>query len=189
MRSFVFESMPARVVFAENAIEHLPREIEQLGARRALVLSTPQQEALATDISRRLGQRSVGVYPHAMMHVPIEVARTARDEAIRLGADCVVAAGGGSTVGLGKAIALESGLPIVAIPTTYAGSEMTSIYGLTEAGLKKTGRNRRVLPKVVIYDPLLTIDLPVRCQSTAASMPSRTRPRPCTRRIRTRSPR
>src|SRR5256885_1417309 len=110
MRSFVFESMPARVVFAENAIEHLPREIEQLGARRALVLSTPQQEALATDISRRLGQRSVGVYPHAVMHVPIEVARKARDEAVRLGADCVVAVGGGSTVGLGKAIALESGL-------------------------------------------------------------------------------
>ena len=161
MRSFVFESMPARVVFAENAIEHLPREFEQLGARRALVLSTPQQVALATDISRRLGQRSVGVYPHAVMHGPIEVARKARDEAIRLGADCVVAAGGGSTVGLGKAIALESGLPVVAIPTTYAGSEMTSIYGLTEAGMKKTGRNQRVLPKVVIYDPLLTIDLPV----------------------------
>ena len=167
MRSFVFESMPARVVFAENAIEHLPREIEQLGARRALVLSTPQQVALATDISRRLGQRSVGVYPHAVMHVPIEVARKARDEAIRLGADCVVAAGGGSTVGLGKAIALESGLPILAIPTTYAGSEMTSIYGLTEAGLKKTGRNRRVLPKVVIYDPLLTIDLPVAMSITS----------------------
>ena len=167
MRSFVFESMPARVVFAENAIEHLPREIEQLGARRALVLSTPQQEALATDISRRLGQRSVGVFPHAVMHVPIEVAYKARDEAIRLGADCVVAAGGGSTVGLGKAIALESGLPILAIPTTYAGSEMTPIYGLTEAGMKKTGRDRRVLPKVVIYDPLLTIDLPAAMSITS----------------------
>src|SRR5947207_504306 len=161
MRSFVFESMPARVVFAENAIEHLPREIEQLGARRALVLSTPQQVALATDISRRLGQRSVGVYPHAVMHVPIEVARKARDEAIRLGADCVVAAGGGSTVGLGKAIALESGLPILAIPTTYAGSEMTPIYGLTENGLKRTGKDPRVLPRTVIYDPALTLGLPV----------------------------
>jgi maleylacetate reductase len=167
MKSFVFEAMPARVVFAPGAIEHLPREIEQLGARRALVLSTPQQEALATDISQRLGQRSVGIYPHAVMHVPIEVARKARDEAVRLGADCVVAAGGGSTVGLGKAIALESGLPILAIPTTYAGSEMTSIYGLTEAGMKKTGRDRRVLPKVVIYDPLLTIDLPVATSITS----------------------
>jgi len=76
MKTFVFEAMPSRVVFAPNAIEHLPREIEQLGGRRALVLSTPQQEALATDISRRLGQRSVGVYPHAVMHVPVEVAST-----------------------------------------------------------------------------------------------------------------
>ena len=167
MRSFVFESMPARVLFAENAIEHLPREIEQLGARRALVLSTPQQEALATDISRRLGQLSVGVYPHAVMHVPIEVARKARDEAVRLGADCVVAVGGGSTVGLGKAIALQSGLPILAIPTTYAGSEMTPIYGLTEDGMKRTGRDRRVLPKVVIYDPLLTVDLPAAMSITS----------------------
>ncbi len=167
MRSFVFDAMPSRVLFAENAIEHLPREIEQLGARRALVLSTPQQEALATDISRRLGQRSVGVYPHAVMHVPIEVARKARDEAIRLGADCVVAVGGGSTDGLGKAIALQSGLPILAIPTTYAGSEMTPIYGLTEGGAKKTGRDRRVLPKVVIYDPLLTIDLPAAMSITS----------------------
>jgi maleylacetate reductase len=167
MRSFVFEAMPARVVFAANAIEHLPREIEQLGARRALVLSTPQQEALATDISKSLGQRSVGVYPHAAMHVPIEVARKAREEAVRLGADCVVAAGGGSTIGLGKAIALESGLPILAIPTTYAGSEMTSIYGLTEAGIKKTGRDPRVLPKVVIYDPFLTVDLPAAMSITS----------------------
>jgi maleylacetate reductase len=161
MKSFVYEAMPPRVVFAENAIEHLPREIEQLGAKRALVLSTPQQAAMASDISKRLGARSVGIYPHAVMHVPIEVARKAHDEAVRLGADCVVAAGGGSTVGLGKAIALESGLPILAIPTTYAGSEMTPIYGLTEAGLKKTGRDRRVLPRTVIYDPCLTINLPV----------------------------
>jgi maleylacetate reductase len=161
MKSFVYEAMPSRVVFAENAIEHLPCEIEQLGARRALVLSTPQQAAMASDISERLGARSVGIYPHAVMHVPIEVARKAHAEAVRLGADCVVAAGGGSTVGLGKAIALESGLPILAIPTTYAGSEMTPIYGLTDAGLKKTGRDRRVLPRTVIYDPCLTINLPV----------------------------
>jgi len=167
MKSFVYQATPSRVVFAAGAVEHLPREIEWLGARRALVLSTPQQEALATNISQRLGQLSVGIYPRAVMHVPIEVARKARDEAARLGADCVVAAGGGSTVGLGKAIALESGLPILAIPTTYAGSEMTPIYGLTEAGLKKTGRDRRVLPRVVIYDPLLTIDLPVAMSITS----------------------
>jgi alcohol dehydrogenase class IV len=95
------------------------------------------------------------------MHVPIETAREARAEAQRLGADCAVAIGGGSTTGLGKAIALESGLPIIAIPTTYAGSEVTPIYGLTEGGVKRTGKDQRVLPRTVIYDPELTLSLPV----------------------------
>jgi len=95
-----------------------------------------------------------------VMHVPIESAREARAEAQRLGADCAVAIGGGSTTGLGKAIALDSGLPILAIPTTYAGSEMTPIYGITEGGEKKTGRDPRVMPKTVIYDPELTVTLP-----------------------------
>src|SRR5260370_29576416 len=95
------------------------------------------------------------------MHVPIETAQQARDEAKRVGADCCVAIGGGSTTGLAKAIALTSGLPILAIPTTYAGSEMTPIWGLTEGGVKKTGRDVAVLPKTVIYDPALTTSLPV----------------------------
>src|SRR5260370_18659042 len=90
------------------------------------------------------------------MHVPIETAQQARDEAQRLKADCCVAIGGGSTTGLAKAIALTSGLPILAIPTTYAGSGMTPIWGLTEGGVKKTGRDVRVLPNTVIYDPALT---------------------------------
>jgi alcohol dehydrogenase class IV len=125
------------------------------------VLSTPEQKAQAEDVAKRLGTRCAGMFPRAAMHVPIEIARAARDEAKRLGADCAVAIGGGSTTGLGKAIALESALPILAIPTTYAGSEMTPIYGLTEGGLKKTGRDRKVLPKTVIYDPTLTLGLPV----------------------------
>ena len=95
-------------------------------------------------------------------------AREARDEAQRLGADCAVAIGGGSTTGLGKAIALDSGLPILAIPTTYAGSEMTPIYGLTEGGVKKTGRDARVLPRTVIYDPELTLTLPLAMTVTSA---------------------
>jgi len=168
MESFTYDTLPGRVVFGLRAIEHLPREIERLGARRALVLSTPQQQTLAIDISERLGRYSAGIYPHAVMHVPVEVAVKAREEAIRVGADCVVAAGGGSTIGLGKAIALHSSLPILAIPTTYAGSEMTPIYGLTEAGLKKTGRDQRVLPKTVIYDPALTFDLPLPMSITSA---------------------
>jgi alcohol dehydrogenase class IV len=161
MRSFTYTQLPGRVVFGAGALDHLPREIELLGATRALVLSTPEQETQAADVAKRLGTRCAGVFPRAVMHVPIEVARSAREEAKRLGADCAVAIGGGSTTGLGKAIALESALPILAIPTTYAGSEMTPIYGLTEGGLKKTGRDRKVLPKTVIYDPTLTLGLPV----------------------------
>src|ERR1700760_416036 len=101
------------------------------------------------------------------MHVPVETARAARDFAASVGADCAIAIGGGSTTGLGKAIALETSLPIIAIPTTYAGSEMTPIYGLTEAGLKKTGRDMRVLPKTVIYDPQLTVSLPASLSVTS----------------------
>jgi maleylacetate reductase len=153
--------------FGPDALDQLPQEIERLGGERALVLSTPRQQVLAQDIANRLGARCAGIFAGAVMHVPVEIAHAAREEADRLGADCVVTVGGGSTVGLGKAIALHSNLPILAIPTTYAGSEMTPIYGLTEAGLKKTGRDPRVLPKTVIYDPNLTLDLPLSISVTS----------------------
>jgi len=160
MRAFVYNALPSRVVFRVGALDDLADEIERLNAHRALVLSTPEQRASAEDISRRLGARSAGVYAEAVMHVPIETAEAAREVAKSLSADCCVAIGGGSTIGLGKAIALTSDLPILAIPTTFAGSEMTPIYGITEQGRKKTGRDTRVLPKTVIYDPLLTMTLP-----------------------------
>ena len=160
MLNFTYTANPSRVVFGAGALQHLAREIDLLGAKRALVLSTPEQAAAAERVAALLGARAAGVFPRAAMHVPIETAREARAEAQRLGADCAVAIGGGSTTGLGKAIALESGLPILAIPTTYAGSEVTTVFGITEGGVKKTGRDPRVLPKTVIYDPELTLTLP-----------------------------
>jgi maleylacetate reductase len=167
MHAFTYQSLPSRVVFGAGALRHLAREIDALGAKRALVLCTPEQADSAHRVAEMLGDRSAGVFAKAVMHVPIETAREARDEARRLGADCAVAIGGGSTTGLGKAIALDSGLPILAIPTTYAGSEMTSIYGLTEGGVKKTGRDSRVLPRTVIYDPELTLSLPLKMTVTS----------------------
>ncbi|WP_207004502.1 maleylacetate reductase [Trinickia mobilis] len=161
MNPFIFEPKIPRVVFGAGSLRSLTREIDAMQARRALVLSTPAQADQAERVAQILGDRTVGIFPKAVMHVPLELAREARSEADRLGADCMVAIGGGSTIGLGKAIALEGGLPILAIPTTYAGSEMTSIYGLTEAGIKKTGRDTRVLPHTVIYDPELTLSLPL----------------------------
>ncbi len=160
MSPFSFEAHLPRVVFGAGRLSSLGDEVERLGARRAIVLCTPEQAALARDVAARLGSRCAGIFPGAVMHVPIEAARAAREQARALDADCAVAVGGGSTTGLGKAIALESGLPIVAVPTTYAGSEMTPIYGLTEGGEKKTGRDPGVLPRTVIYDPELTLTLP-----------------------------
>ena len=173
MTPFNYTAAPARVVFGAGSLQHLGREIEALGARRALVLSTPEQAASAQRVADLLGSRAAGVYAEARMHVPIETARCAREEARRVGADCAVAIGGGSTTGLGKAIALEaagdaSRFPILAIPTTYAGSEMTPIWGLTEDGVKKTGRDPRVLPAAVIYDPELTLTLPLGLTVTSA---------------------
>ncbi|MGH6893929.1 MAG: maleylacetate reductase [Dongiaceae bacterium] len=162
MRSFAYDQLPCRVVFGVGAFDKLAEETDRLGLSKLLVLSTAGQVRLAEEAARRIGARAVGLYPHAKMRVPVETAQAARAEARKLGADGAVAIGGGSTIGLGKAIALESGLPIVAIPTTYAGSEMTPIYGLTESGAKRTGRDPKVLPRAVIYDPALTLGLPIK---------------------------
>ncbi len=155
------------MVFGTGTLAQLSEEVDRLGAKRALVLSTPQQRADAEKVSAMLGPRAAGVYAEAVMHVPIEIARAAVAEARRVGADCAVTIGGGSTTGLGKAIALESSIPILAIPTTYAGSEVTPIYGITEGGLKKTGRDPRVLPRTVIYDPVLTLGLSAQLTATS----------------------
>ena len=168
MRSFFYTANPSRVVFGPGALQQLGAEIERLGARRALVLSTPEQVDSARRVAELLGERAAGLFPQAVMHVPVETAQQARAEARRLGADCAVAIGGGSTTGLGKAIALDTGLPVIAIPTTYAGSEMTPIWGVTEGGVKKTGRDARVLPRTVIYDPELSLSLPLAMTVTSA---------------------
>jgi maleylacetate reductase len=160
MRDFVYVASAARVIFGAGSLAQLPQEIELLGAHTALVLCTPEQSAEGERVLRLLGTRGAGLFAKAVMHVPIETAREARVLARRMGADCAVAIGGGSTTGLGKAIAMESGLPILAVPTTYAGSEMTPIFGITEAGIKRTGKDPRVLPRTVIYDPELTLSLP-----------------------------
>jgi alcohol dehydrogenase class IV len=167
MLSFVYQGMPSRVIFGVGCLDKLPDEIQKLGATKALVLSTPEQRQSGVEMVARLGARAAGLFDRAMMHVPIETAQAAREEAQRLGADCCVAVGGGSTTGLAKAIALVSTLPILAVPTTYAGSEMTPIWGITEGGRKTTGRDMRVLPRTVLYDPCLTVTMPAMLSATS----------------------
>ena len=168
MSGFTYIANPGRVVFGAGTLAQLPAEAERLGLQRVLVLSTPGHAAAAGRIAALLGTRAAGTFTKAAMHVPVDLANQAVAEARRLGADGTVAIGGGSTTGLAKAVALETGLPIIAIPTTYAGSEVTTMWGLTEGGTKRTGRTLQVLPKTVIYDPDLTLTLPLALTVTSA---------------------
>ena len=164
---FVYTAFPQRIVFGVGSLAKVTEELEGFGASRAMILCTPEQRELAEMVAGSIGTRAVGIYDKAVMHVPMGIVADACEQATSMGADSVVAIGGGSTTGLGKAIALTSILPILAIPTTYAGSEVTPIYGITYSGEKRTGRNPRVLPRTVIYDPLLSVSLSPK--SSAAS--------------------
>jgi maleylacetate reductase len=165
---FTYESLPSRVVFGPGALARVPSELDRLGWRRVLVLVSRGRREQGEQLVAALGDRAAGLFSEARLHVPADVVARARAEAVRLAADGVVALGGGSTVGLGKALSLEPGLAQLAIPTTYAGSEMTPVWGMTDAGMKQTGRDLRVLPRVVVYDPLLTSALPAAVTAASA---------------------
>lgn len=167
IESFTFSGSPATIVFGRGASTSVAERIERIGARRALVLSTPGQERGANALAGALGPLSAGVFAGAVMHTPTDVTANAVDMAKRLGADCLVELGGGSAIGLGKAISWRTGIPQIAIPTTYAGSEVTPILGETEGGLKTTFRDPKILPGTVIYDPDLTLGLPVKVSVTS----------------------
>ncbi|MCK1546586.1 maleylacetate reductase [Bradyrhizobium sp. 147] len=158
--SFTFESLPCRVVFGSGTLASVKAEVERLGGKRALVLTTPQQEAQGKSLGAALGPVYAGLFSGATMHTPVEVTERALAAMKACEADCVVSLGGGSTTGLGKALALRTGVNQLCIPTTYAGSEMTPIVGQTENGLKTTVRDAAVLPETVIYDVELTLTLP-----------------------------
>lgn len=157
---FNYQGLPARVVFGSGTTQKLAEEADRLGLTRLLVLSTPEQSALAEHVRNLLGPRVVGIFSGATMHTPIDVTERALEEVSTLQVDGVVAVGGGSTIGLGKAIALRTDLPQIVIPTTYAGSEMTPILGETQSGRKVTQRGPKIQPEVVVYDVDLTLTLP-----------------------------
>jgi maleylacetate reductase len=147
------------VVFRAGALDDLAPETARLGSR-ALVLCTPGQRALGLHCAGLLGSSAIAVHDKALMHTPADCVRDGVTRATQLDADCLVAIGGGSTIGLAKAIAFERRLPIIAIPTTYSGSEVTPIWGYTDKGIKHVARDAHTQPRTVIYDPLLTLKLP-----------------------------
>ncbi len=158
---FVHDVPASRVVFGNGRLAEVAVEAERLGCSRAMLVSGGPEAQYAARVEQQLGARIVARFTDVVMHVPVPVAQQAIALAAREEVDVIIALGGGSSTGMAKAVALETGLPILAIPTTYAGSEMTSIWGLTENNRKTTGLDPRVLPRTVIYDPELTVSLPV----------------------------
>ena len=158
--NFRYKALPWNVIFGIGALSRLPEELDKLGYSRALVLTTPNQAEIGQQIVDLLGDKVVGLFDRAVMHVPVETVEQATTEVKRLDADCSVSVGGGSTTGLGKALAFNLDLPNIVLPTSYAGSEMTNIWALTKIDRKITRRDNVVVPTLTIYDPVLTLTMP-----------------------------
>jgi maleylacetate reductase len=161
MEPFACDTLPGRVVFGAGAARTvLADEVARLGVSRILLIAAGGGESVARDLAAPLADRIAGTFTGVQPHVPVEVADAARKQAAEVAADAVLSVGGGSATGTAKAVALTTGLPVIAVPTTYAGSEVTPVWGLTEGERKTTGVDARVLPRLVIYDPELTASLP-----------------------------
>jgi maleylacetate reductase len=167
MRAFVHDQAPGRVVFGPGTFARLAEEASRLGLARVLLICTASARGLGDEAADALGPRLAARIGEVRQHVPESDVDAALEVAGKAGTDGLLAIGGGSAVGLAKALALTLGVPIVAVPTTYSGSEMTPFYGISSAGHKHTGRDLRVLPATVVYDPALTVGLPA--DVTAAS--------------------
>jgi maleylacetate reductase len=167
MQAFTYKSLPAHVLFGAGTLARLPGVVAELGGTRALLLSTPQRASQVRALGGLLGNLAVAYFHEATLHTPVEITERAMREVHEHRIDIVVALGGGSTIGLGKAIGLRTDIAQIAIPTTYAGSEMTPIIGQTSNGIKTTQRSIKVLPRAVIYDVELTLGLPPSLSGTS----------------------
>lgn len=156
---FAHETLPQRVVFAAGeSPAAVAREVKALGGSKVMLIASDREREQADPIAEAIPL--VRRHEEVVMHVPVDVARRARQAAVAAGADTLVSVGGGSTTGLAKAVATATGLPIVAVPTTYAGSEATNVWGLTEGETKTTGVDNKALPASVVYDAQLLTTLP-----------------------------
>lgn len=159
MKAFVHEALPGRVVFGSDAVMRVADEVTALGASRVLLIADGGAKLVADVLADRLGSRLAARLDEVRQHVPQELVDTAREIVVGTSPNVIVTIGGGSATGLGKVIAIDTGIPLVVVPTTFAGSEMTPVYGITGEH-KQTGRDVRALPRVVVYDPTLTMGLP-----------------------------
>lgn len=167
MELFEYNAAPARVIFGSGTLSKLPEEGARLKLSAPLLLCTPQQVDQASRLEALLNDGVAGTFAEATMHTPSHITEKALDYAKSRNADSVISIGGGSTIGLGKAISIRTGLPHICIPTTYAGSEMTPILGETQDGKKTTRSDPKILPGTVIYDVDLTMTLPASMSATS----------------------
>ena len=168
VRTFERQVGKSRIVFGAGALTQVADEVARLGGSRALVLSTPGRVDLVATVVEALGESVVGTFDGAAMHTPVDVTERAVSKARAVGADSLVSVGGGSTTGLGKAVAVRTGLPHLVLPTTYAGSEVTPVLGETAGGEKTTRSGPEILPDTVVYDVQLTTSLPWEVTVTSA---------------------
>lgn len=165
--AFRYTGLPANVIFGSGAISFLTKEVRKLNVTRTLIVTTAFQADEAIKLQKILGEKENTIFTRAAMHTPVDVTEKALTLFNNFGADGIIALGGGSSIGLSKALALRTGAPQIVIPTTYAGSEMTTILGQTEDGKKTTQKSLKVLPNVVIYDVDYTLSLPLKMTITS----------------------
>jgi maleylacetate reductase len=184
MTSFTSLTYAQQIIFGPGTINQLGEAVDRFGWQRILICTSASQSrnGQLTTVAAGLGRRLAGVYDRVQPHVPQAQVQEALAQANEWGVDAVVGLGGGSPIGLAKAVAaaleeVRTGrpawatqpteqplVPVIAIPTTYAGSEMTAVYGVTQTTQqgprKMTTSDPKIAPKLVLYDPLLTLDLP-----------------------------
>lgn len=165
---FTYQSFPNKIYFGQGQLKKIASVVNELGGTRLFVIAEDRTLAIVDDLVTSFGQTNVFHFSKVVQHVPQEVVEEAIELARANKANLIVAIGGGSAIGLAKGMALKNRLPILAVPTTYAGSEMTNVYGISAAGVKNVGRDMVVLPKAVIYDPSLTAGLPLALAATSA---------------------
>jgi maleylacetate reductase len=191
MTSFTYTSAAQQVIFGAGSLEQLPASVAAFGWQRLLLCTIPRFErsGLAGRLQALLGPTLICRYAKASPHVPQEQVDAALALALEHDVDAVIGLGGGSPIGLAKAVSLaletqrtgtaararfptdQPLVAVIAVPTTYAGSEMTPIYGVTRTenggSSKVTVSDAKVTPKLALYDPELTVELPP--QMTASS--------------------
>ncbi len=170
MEPFEYNANPARVVFGQGSIQKLPQELRTLKITKPLLLSGPHQKEHIHQLETILKDASIevaGLFTKATMHTPTNVTEEALEYTNECGADSIISFGGGSAIGLGKAISVNTGLDHICVPTTYAGSEMTPVLGETKDGKKTTWSDPKILPGTVIYDVDFTMSLSSEMSATS----------------------